>query len=183
MRDVDIRLTLLNDLGQRFQGDRIVNEMGLCLGATRVDVAVINGSLHGYEIKSDRDKLNRLTTQIELYDKVLDYSTIVCGPRYVDRMAALLPSWWGIFEARDDGDMRVLSRRRTARKNPTCDRLAVAQLLWRDEAAALLVKRGEAVRSRETRWELWDRLAEWPVRELKLHVRTQLKVRRGWSAD
>lgn len=158
-----------------------MNEMGLCLGATRVDVAVINGSLHGYEIKSDRDKLDRLPTQIELYDRVLDYSTIVCGARYVDKLAMLVPAWWGILEVRSVRGELVLKRRRAARKNPTCDRLAVAQLLWRDEAAALLKRHGEVVKSRETRWDLWDRLAKWPIRDLKLHVRTQLKVRQVWS--
>ena len=34
-----------------------VEELGVCRGRVRVDVAVVNGTLHGYEIKSDRDSL------------------------------------------------------------------------------------------------------------------------------
>ena len=181
MRDVDIRETLLRDLRREFRGDKIVNEMGLCLGATRVDVAVINGSLHGYEIKSDRDTLVRLPAQVALYSKVLDFATIVCGPRYVDKIEALVPDWWGILEAGGSGRKAALTWRRERSRNPDCDALAIAQLLWRDEAANALMERGEKVRSRETRWNLWDRLAVWPIDELQSCVRMQLKARPQWS--
>lgn len=183
MRDGDIRAALTNDLRRQFAGDKIVSEMCLCLGATRVDVAVINGSLHGYEIKSDRDTLNRLPAQVELYNKVLDYSTIVCGPRYASKISDLVPDWWGVVEVHAaEDDAVVLRSRRKPRKNGICDPLAIAQLLWRDEAAALLIGRGETVKRRETRWNLWDRLATWPLRDLQLCVRSQLKVRPLWPA-
>jgi hypothetical protein len=181
MRDVDIREALLRNLRREFRGDKIVNEMGLCLGATRVDVAVINGSLHGYEIKSDRDKLVRLPAQVALYSKVLDFATIVCGPRYVDKIADLVPAWWGIVEVGGTGRKATLISRREKHRNPHCDALAIAQLLWRDEAAEALVGRGETVRSRENRWNLWDRLADWPIDELQSCVRGQLKARPLWS--
>jgi hypothetical protein len=181
MRDVDIRQALLVKLRERFRGDKIVNEMGLCMGATRVDVAVINGSLHGYEIKSDSDTLARLPSQVTLYNRVLDYSTIVCGPRYLERITSMVPAWWGITEAVGDSGRCRLVRRRAPRRNPACEPLAIAQLLWRDEAAALLVRHGQPVRTRDTRWMLWDRLAEWPIRELQSSVRAQLKVRPQWS--
>ncbi|MEU9807578.1 sce7726 family protein [Mycobacterium sp. NPDC050853] len=180
MRDVDIRAALLDELRGEFCGDKIVNEMGLCLGATRVDVAVINGSLHGYEIKSDRDTLVRLPGQVELYNRVLDFSTIVCGPKYVGKIRDAVPRTWGIVETRCIDGAVVLKRHRKPRKNRECDSLAIAQLLWRDEAASLLVARGEHVKRRETRWNLWDRLAEWPLGELQLSVRLQLKARPAW---
>ncbi|WP_074358135.1 sce7726 family protein [Mycobacteroides abscessus] len=180
MRDVDIRAALVEQLRREFDGDKIVNEMGLCLGATRVDVAVINGSLHGYEIKSDRDTLARLPAQIELYSKVLDFCTIVCGARYLDKVRKIVPPWWGIVETCDLDGTVILKQRRKPRRNRKCDSLAVAQLLWRDEAASLLKTRGEWVKARETRWHLWDRLAEWPITDLQLGVRSQLKVRPAW---
>lgn len=180
MRDVDIREALLAELRQRFRGDKIVNEMSLCLGATRVDVAVINGSLHGYEIKSDRDTLNRLSAQIGLYDKVLDFSTIVCGPRYIGKIESMVPNWWGIIEVVGADGKPTFAVRRERSRNPSCDALAVAQLLWRDEAAAAIVGRGGTVRSRETRWNLWDRLSEWPIDELQAYVRARLKARPPW---
>lgn len=181
MRDVDIRAALLKELSRKFHGDKIINEMGLCLGATRVDVAVINGSLHGYEIKSDRDKLVRLPAQVQIYSRVLDYSTVVCGPRRVEKLTNFVPPWWGVVQASGTKEI-VLSVRRRARRNPNCDPLAIAQLLWREEAAALLAARGEIVKKRETRWQLWDRLAAWPLPELQSSVRDQLKARPLWRA-
>lgn len=183
VRDVDIREALLAKLRDEFRGDKVVNEMGLCLGATRVDVAVINGSLHGYEIKSDRDTLNRLSAQVELYSKVLDFSTIVCGPRYITKMPGVLPDWWGILEVIENQGVPTFHQHREARQNPACDPLSIAQLLWRSEAAEILTARGELVKRQETRWKLWDRLCAWPVDELRLCVRSQLKARPEWLVD
>ena len=180
MRDVDIRAALVDNLRDLYSGDKIVNEMGLCLGATRVDVAVINGSLHGYEIKSDRDTLTRLPTQVALYNRVLDFSTVVCGPRYVTKIRDVVPEWWGITEVRAADGIVTLRSRRKPRRNRSCDPLSVAQLLWRDEAAEALAARGEVVKRRETRWQLWDRLAEWALPDLQLCVRDRLKARPRW---
>ena len=60
-RDVDIRKALLANLEVKYgdsSHDLIVEEFG-CKTA-RADVAVINGFLHAYEIKSDSDSLDRL---------------------------------------------------------------------------------------------------------------------------
>ncbi len=181
MRDIDIRVRLRGVLDDQFRGDRIRNEMGLCLGETRVDIAVINGHLHGYEIKSDRDTLDRLPLQVELYDRVLDYSTVVAGTRHLTRAAGLVPARWGLVEARDTPEGVELHTRRQPKSNTRkLDRLAIAQLLWRDEAAAVLTDAGQMVARRETRWDLWDRLALLPLRLLQDHVRRSLKERREW---
>jgi hypothetical protein len=175
-----IRLALIADLRRRFPGDRIRNELGLCLGQTRVDVAVINGHLHGYEIKSERDTLVRLDAQVELYGQVLDTATIVTSGKHVDRVVALVPTWWSVIEADEAMRAVALNTRREGHLNPSPDPLSIAQLLWRDEAAEALIERGDAVRSRETRWDLWDRLAELDLPELQRIVRDRLKARREW---
>ena len=56
----------------------VIYELGLCQGSARVDLAVIDGQLHGYEIKSERDSLRRLRAQADLYNKVFDRVTLVC---------------------------------------------------------------------------------------------------------
>lgn len=183
MRDSDIRGALLDRLSSEFQGDRIRSEMGLCLGATRVDVAVINGSLHGYEIKSDRDTLARLPAQVEIYNRVLDYSTIVCGTKYLEKIKSIVPEWWGITEVTGPDSNPTFVHHRDPCRNASVDPLSIAQLLWRDEAAELLECRGEQVKRRETRWNLWDRLAALPLDELQSAVRAQLKARQQWTAS
>ena len=44
----------------------ILDELGVRHGTARIDIVVINGVMHGYEIKSDRDTLNRLPEKIRL---------------------------------------------------------------------------------------------------------------------
>ena len=60
--DKIIRAALKGELERLHAGDdklRIVEEFGIEHGAIRIDIAVVNGLLHGYEIKSDRDTLLR----------------------------------------------------------------------------------------------------------------------------
>lgn len=180
MRDLDIRLELRAELGRRFSGDIIRGELGLCLGQTRVDLAVVNGHLHGYEIKSDRDTLARFPAQIKLYNRVLDFSTIVCSERHLGAILDRLPDHWGIIEVSGTPERVVLTHLRAPTLNGSQDPLAIAQLLWRDEVAEILRNRDEIVRTRETRWNLWDRLAALPLETLQREVRLKLKERQVW---
>ena len=66
MRDCDIRKALRKRLEEAHKGEsgtRIVEEFGLCQGRARIDVAVFNGFINGFEIKSARDTLKRLPGQ------------------------------------------------------------------------------------------------------------------------
>ena len=64
MRDVDIRRALRTRVrdSDDMKEALVVDELGLCQGRARIDLAVVNSSLHGYEIKSERDTL-RPTSQ------------------------------------------------------------------------------------------------------------------------
>src|SRR4051812_32552800 len=73
--------------------------MPICQMRARVDVAVVNGELAGFEIKSDVDRLTRLTTQVGFYGRVFDRACVVAGPRHVDLLRRRLPSWWGLWIA------------------------------------------------------------------------------------
>jgi len=54
----------------------VLDELGLQHGKSRADIAVINGDLSGFEIKSDVDSLQRLTRQIERYSAVFDLHSL-----------------------------------------------------------------------------------------------------------
>lgn len=60
--DYDIRVSLKETLANEHKGTDtiIVDELPICWGDARIDLAVINGRINGYEIKSDRDTLDRL---------------------------------------------------------------------------------------------------------------------------
>lgn len=153
--------------------------MSLSLGASRVDVCVINGSLSGYEIKSPRDNLDRLPSQIDHYGRVLDYATIVTSEKQLDRVSRQVPPWWGVWCATDGDVLVTLQPVRAGRSNPRLVPESIAQLLCRDEAFDEIRLRGlHRGLSKATRWTLWDLLLEHlSLPDLQRVVRERLKVR------
>lgn len=172
-------------LDSRHAGDcdtRIVEEMGVWSGSVRIDIAVINGSLSGFELKSDRDTLDRLPLQRDLYGRVFDTIELVVGRRHVEKATALIPEWWGIALA-DESDREVfLQQVRPAQINPAIDPFLVAQLLWKDEAISVLDGLGLARGWKSKRAKLVHQhlAASIPLDELRAHVRTALKKRTDW---
>lgn len=185
-RDIDIRTSLHNMLGHEHKYDqstKIINELGLCQGDARIDVAVVNGAMNGYEIKSESDTLERLPRQCEIYNKIFDTMTILTASKYVDGIKDIIPNWWGIMRAEKDADGIVffLSIRK-AKLNRKIDPYSLAQLLWREEALYILKEKGlhKGILSKPREF-LWKALSDnVPLIELKELVRQQLKSRQNW---
>lgn len=158
-------------------------ELGICVGAARIDVAAVNGSITGCEVKSESDGLGRLDRQVALYSQVVDFAVLVVERERPDRVAVLVPNWWGVWHAIEDGDQHVrLDVLREPARNSQVDPFAVAQLLWRDEAFDVLRERDlHRGRSAATRWQLWRYLVEeLPLDELQHEVRVRLRARQDW---
>jgi hypothetical protein len=185
MRDKDIREKVRALVAERHdpKDTLVVDELGLCQGAVRVDVAVVNGSIHGYEIKSDVDTLVRLPGQVVAYSKALDRATVVCGTTHFGKVRVLVPKWWGIMVAESHGGDIILREKRKDRPNPSLDLFSQAQLLWRDEALAALEERELATGLRsKPRRVLWRSLADQRPEDVGGVVRCALKNRHGWRA-
>ncbi len=163
---------------------RIIKEFGVCEGVSRVDIAVINGNLHGFEIKSDADTLERLPSQAQSFAKVFDYLTIVVGSRHIETARGIVPKWWGIIEARKEGRSVKLYNRRRSRKNPEQEPCEIVKLLWADEARQLVDSFGLGTTRNIRRIDLWTRLAsDVPLETLKSEVCQMIKARRGWRVE
>lgn len=189
MRDIDVRKVLLEEVLAGFREDgvsRIVEELSLCQGQARVDVAVVNGQMHGYEIKSKNDTLERLTGQVETYSKVLDRCSIVIEESHLEKALPLIPEWWGVITVWEaQGEVRMAPVRKTA-SNPSPDPYSLAQLLWQGEAVDIMRRRGLDAPGLEkkARRHLWQRLAEGlDYATLSEEVRSTLKGRSSWRVD
>jgi hypothetical protein len=185
MRDADLRQAVrlaLEDEHSRDAETLIVEEMGIWAGSVRIDLAVINGEMHGYELKSARDTLQRLPSQAELYSQVFDRVTLVCAEKHVGAAQSLVPEWWGVSTAAlsREGEPPRVTHVRSAEENPTPNALQVARLLWRTEAMNVLTRYGLARGYRTKPHEaIANRIAtELSVSILKGEVRSALKRRR-----
>ena len=155
--DASIRKVLIAYLIDKHKDDyekRILEELCVNNGSCRVDIAVVNGILHGYEIKSDADTLDRLKEQVKSYSEVFDKTTIVVGTKYIINVIEIVPEWWGIILAKQNLNGVRLYQIREDGNNPQCDKLAVAKLLWREEALSILDDIGAAVGVRSKRRNL-----------------------------
>lgn len=158
-------------------------EWSIGVGGTRIDVAAINGSLTGCEIKSARDNFSRLASQVPLYSAVLDTAVLVVeGSSAAARAERVVPDWWGIWLASPSPGGADLQVVRPCGANPAPDPLSIAQLMWRDEAYGLLDCYGLSADLRKaTRWRLWQELADrLPLADLQREVREVIKARPEW---
>lgn len=187
LRDSDIRSALREKL-RMIHADEpdtaIIDELSLSQGQARVDLAVVNGSFSGYEIKSDRDTLIRLPGQRAVYELCFNTITIVVGSAHVEECIETLPGWWGIWEAIPQARKQVdFLERREPENNMRITPEQVVQLLWREEVAVALRTVGIAVPAKTTRRELWRELVEaLDPEELFRVVRERLRARGDWRS-
>ncbi len=164
----------------------VIDELGLAHGKNRIDIAVLNSHLHGYEIKSAKDNLNRLPNQLEVYRASLEKLTLVSAPNHIDEVMSIVPDWCGIIIAKKGprGGISFDSLRRP-QKNPEIDAVVLAHLLWRKEALHILKELGvETSLQRSSRINLYKKIAEFiSVSELTVWIKKHFMERENWRAD
>ena len=184
--DTDIRVALHAKRLRRAKSrpdTLVIDELGLAHAKSRIDVAVINGCIHGYEIKSARDTLDRFSTQLSIYRQTLQKLTIVAAPRHVAGVINQAPEWCGVIAAERGprGGISFHVQRNTI-VNPEIDPVMMAHLLWRDEVINLLGQAGYAPKDlRRPRKQLYEMLCEaMTLREITNSIRTFMAQRQTW---
>lgn len=161
----------------------IIDELGLAHARSRIDLAVLNGCLHGYEIKSERDTLDRLTRQLDVYRQTLGRLTYVCSTRHIEHTIDQVPVWCGIMEAARGkrGAVNFKTLRRSA-LNPELDTRMLAHLLWHSEAANLLAAHGASKKDlRQPRAALYEMIAsKFSTKEVTAAIKAAMRSREGW---
>lgn len=186
MNDVDIRQNFHKKILRRQHAQKdtlVIDELGLNHGKCRADIAVINGHLAGYEIKSNNDSLRRLEEQVKSYNAVFDRISIVVGDRYINSIQNYIPEWWGVIVSlRGSRGAVNFDTIRAARTNKNIDPISIAQLLWRNEAEEILQKKQMPPKIlRQPRAVLYEYLVNTlNICELRKFVREYFKKRRNW---
>ena len=161
----------------------ILDELGLAHSKSRIDVAMINGVLHGFEIKSEKDSLDRLPGQLEIYRQTLQKLTLVVASKHVKHVFEIVPDWCGVLEVTvgPRGGLHFEKARKAVR-NPELDRFMFAHLLWRNEVADILSERGvKGAELRAPRKILYQKLVELvSEKELTELIKSAMFQRLDW---
>lgn len=137
LRDPDMREILFETYENTGERLRIFEE--LVIGKSRADVILVKeNEILGFEIKSDKDNLIRLTTQVKNYERFCDKCYIVTGVHYIDKIEEAVPKHWGVYDiAKDENGNLHIEMFREANRNPkerpTTKLKNQMNLLWRSE--------------------------------------------------
>ncbi len=186
LREGDVRhLLYCTEIKERLKQNakaRVVDELQILRGLGRIDVAFIDDELHGYEIKSDSDNLDRLPSQQANYGKVFDRITLVADERHVKEAVAMVPKHWGLIVVGMKDGKAYSDTVWPAMRNQDLDKLALAQLLWRDEVLELMEYFDlTAGFKNANRKKLWQHIAKsLTLEEIKAFVCFKLRTRLDW---
>lgn len=161
----------------------VIDELGLAHAKVRIDVAVINGCVHGYEIKSAADTLNRLPQQLALYEQCLEKLTIVCADKHVAGVRELAPKWCGITKVtKGPRGGIVFDALREPKRNPFIQAYSLAHLLWRAEAVAILSQANASPAVlRAPRKTLYEALAsQFSIEQITAFIKQSMASRQDW---
>lgn len=185
MRDIDIRSNIKDSLLYKYYHDgesRVVEEMTLPVAKARIDMAVINGHLHGFEIKSASDTLQRLPSQLIAYSKVFDYLSVVTEEKYHKKVLDILPDWVGLYVCSTKNGECKIKQIKSGTLNKSKEGFFIAKLLWRDELIKVLLENNIPFKMKDRNWILAEILsANISLNNLSKTVRAILKKRDTWK--
>ena len=189
VNDSEIRCALLFQLHKQRNTTKkfkIIEELHIDCGQARIDLAVIDNKMVGYEIKSDFDSFTRLPNQLTAYNGMFDKIILVVGVKHVVDAIHLVPDWWGIILAKTNHNNNLdLHLIREPKNNMQISSLALTRLLWRTEALSILsaMHKARGVRGKP-REIIYERLATcMKLNKLQKQVRAQLCRRAYRQAD
>lgn len=134
MHDKEIRKILIEYLKIKNKKYRIFQEKSI--GNVICDVMLVTNELVGFEIKSDYDNFERLTNQVNEYDKFFNRNYLVVGETHEKNAINKTPHSWGLLIVSDDGIKEV----RKAKNNKFVDFQRQLNILWKIELKNLLLK-------------------------------------------
>lgn len=187
MHDSLIRKSFHKKVLNKFHKDRnsrVIDEFAIDHGVIRADIAIANGILHGFEIKGDYDKLNRLPSQAKSYSSIFDKVTLIVSEKHLKESLKIIPRWWEVYLVREGKKGAIhFSVYREGKLNSSINLFLLAKILWRSEAIQLLKKIGaDKSLLRKNRRELYKVISKKCCHtQLRDYVCYTLKTRQYWK--
>lgn len=189
---VDIRLALRCWVEERFntsQNDILIDELGFSNkdpnsavdSSFRADLALANGRLVGFEIKSEKDNLKRWTSQMTAYLNVFDEVWLCVHGKHLESALTITPKNIGIIVIDNFESLALVRMAKNQALNNAYD---LSGLLWRDELDALAKLHKVSIKSRTTKNEAREILAKiLGIELIRTFVLQQLKIRKSYQAS
>lgn len=185
----DIRTALRNWVHDKFElkhNDILINELGFWNkdpkstvdNSFRADLALANGRLVGFEIKSQKDNLKRWSSQMTAYTNVFDEIWLCSHGKHLHQALSVTEKHIGILVVDDTGSITVV---RYAAENNKLNFYDLSGLLWKDELIEFaLLNNIMEVKSRMTKNEIRDAIGcKSNLSQLKPYVLQKLKKRKA----
>lgn len=140
--DADMREILFEEYESTGERLRVFEE--LVIGKSRADAIIVKeDEILGFEIKSDKDSLVRLQTQVKNYERFCNKCYLVTGVHYINKVEEAVPKHWGIYVIMKDENEKIhIEMFREAEKNPkerpTVKLKNQMSLLWRSELSVIV---------------------------------------------
>ncbi len=161
----------------------VIDELGVAHGKNRIDIAVVNGCIHGYEIKSSKDNLLRFPSQLQAFAKCFEKLSVVSAENHLEELIEKTPEWCGIILAeKGSRDGISFSTIRRSKKNPNVDIMAMAHFLWKKETVELLASLGaDKEMLKGARINLYNNLSKMiTIHELSSKIKSLFMCREEW---
>jgi hypothetical protein len=167
LNDATIREALLSKLERQKSRPRaVLQELHVHNGKAIADVVTLHSEAHCYEIKGATDRIERIAVQSTYYNAAFRRITLVATECKLRHALRLVPFFWGIMVAIEDGDTIRFRHVRAARHNPHFEKESAAMTLWKSEMLELVPETGT---ERMPRRRLAQLIAE-TRRELELSM-------------
>lgn len=179
VKEKDIKAALVDWLYARGMVENavIINEMVVANWSRRADIAVANGRLYGFEIKSEADSLRRLSGQIDTFSQYFDKVTIVAASKFIREIVNSYPDSIGVLEVYRDAAGLKIRQVRSGRINEIKDHSVIAGHLTKNEIETYLRVREVSSFVTRNRSELEKFFAKTPLKSAKQYLLDSLKKR------
>lgn len=155
----------------------VVNEMVVANWSRRADIAVANGRLYGFEIKSQFDTLKRLSGQVESFQAHFDKVVVVAASKFIKKIEKDYPPEIGILEVYELSGRHRIRQVRAGRIIEVKDISKLTSLITKSELERFVRQRRADILPGCSRAELVMACESMKTRDLRAYVLACIKQR------